>query len=171
MRALGLALIILTSGVAAAASEEEVDEVAPLPRKNALLFNVGDLLSGALSLEYERGIVPWLGINAGLGVAFFPTVWNTDAAKFALRGELGFRFHFIRHAPGGLWIGPYAMLNTAFDPDSYQRLTWGLGAALGYNFVLGRYFTLQVGGGGGFTDYGDHVAWTPRLRLALGASF
>lgn len=170
MRALCLALIILTSG-AAAAAEEEVDELAPLPRKNAFLLNVGDLLSGALSLEYERGMVPWLGINVGLGVSFFPTVWNTDDAKVALRAELGFRFHFVRHAPGGLWIGPYSILNTGFDQDSYQRFTWGLGAALGYNFVLGRYFTLQIGGGGGFTDYGDHVAWTPRLRVGLGASF
>ena len=49
--------------------------------------------------------------------------------------------------------------------------SWGLGAALGYNFIIGRHFTFQIGAGGGFTDYGDVLVWSPRLRLGIGAAF
>jgi hypothetical protein len=48
---------------------------------------------------------------------------------------------------------------------------WGIGAAAGYNFIIGRHFTIQVGVGGGFTDYGDRLVWYPRFRLGLGAVF
>jgi hypothetical protein len=172
MRRLSRLLLIalaLTSSVAAA--HDEVIATDPLPRRNALLINPGDLFNGTLSMEYERGVVPWLGINFGFGVSFFPSMWNADDANTAVNLELGFRFHFIRHAPGGLWFGPYALLRAGFDEDHAQWLTWGLGAAVGYNFVLGRHFTLQLGGGGGFIDHGDHVAWAPRFRLGIGASW
>jgi hypothetical protein len=142
------------------------------PRRNAFLINPGDLLNGVLSLEYERGVAPWLGINFGLGLTFFDSIFNDDdRGNTGLTAEVGFRFHFIRHAPGGLWFGPYITGSTMFDPDRYQWWTWGLGAAVGYNFVLGRHFTLQLGGGGGFVDYGDHLSWDPRFRVAVGASW
>lgn len=38
-------------------------------------------------------------------------------------------------------------------------------------FIFGRHFTFQIGAGGGFTDYGDRLAWSPRLKLGLGAAF
>lgn len=173
MRRTSLSLLIamvLTSSLALAHEDALVVE-GPLPRRNALLINPGDLFNGTLSLEYERGVVPWLGLNAGFGVSFFPSMWNTAGFSEAVHVELGFRFHFIRHAPGGLWFGPYTIVSAGFDEDLYQWLTWGLGAAVGYNFVLGRHFTLQLGGGGGFVDYGNRVAWAPRFRLGLGASW
>ena len=146
----------------------------PEPRRNMLLVNPGDLFNGVLSIEYERGVAPWLGITLGLSVQTFRSVFNNDQPQFtAISPELGFRFHFIRHAPGGLWIGPYvsagAMVGS--ERERYRDWTWGLGAALGYNFVIGRHFTFQLGAGGGFVDYGDRIRWDPRLKLGIGASF
>ena len=164
-----LTALALTSTAANAHSDDL--SLAEYPRKNMLLINVGELFGGALSLEYERGIAPWLGINVCAGVAFFPSVWSPVDFNSALNLDLGFRFHFIRHAPGGLWFGPYATFSAGLDRDLYQWLMWGFGAAAGYNFVFGRHFTLQLGAGGGFVDNGNRIAWAPRFRLGLGASW
>jgi hypothetical protein len=48
---------------------------------------------------------------------------------------------------------------------------FNLGAALGYNFIIARSFVFSVGAGGGFHDYGNTIAWSPRLRLGLGGVF
>ena len=145
------------------------------PRKNMLLLNPGDLFSGIISLEYERGLASWFGITLGLSIFTFHSVFNTDEPTFnSITPELGFRFHFIRHAPRGLWIGPYISPGYVFGRSSgsvSRAWSWGLGAALGYNFVLGEHFTFQLGAGGGFIDYGDHVRWDPRLKLGIGATF
>ena len=171
MKRLSLSLILAIALTSSLASADELVLTDPLPRRNALLINPGDLFNGTLSMEYERGVAAWLGINFGFGVSFFPSMWNQTDPNTAVNLELGFRFHFIRHAPGGLWFGPYSILSAGFDEDQYQWLTWGLGAAVGYNFVIGRHFTLQLGGGGGFVDRGDRVKWAPRFRLGLGASW
>ncbi len=139
---------------------------------NLLLVNVGDLLGGVVSLEYERALRPWFGLTAGLSVYAF----NGAFAPFSGPGftginpEFGARFHFIRDAPGGLWFGPYLTAGYLFSGGS-RPFAWGLGAALGYNFIFGRHFTFQLGVGGGFTDLGDRLLWAPRLRVGLGAVF
>ena len=140
-----------------------------------LLLNPGDLFSGIISLEYERGLTSWFGITLGLSIFTFHSVFNTDEPTFnSITPELGFRFHFIRQAPRGLWIGPYISPGYVFGRSSgsvSRAWSWGLGAALGYNFVLGQHFTFQLGAGGGFVDYGDRVRWDPRLKLGIGATF
>lgn len=52
-----------------------------------------------------------------------------------------------------------------------RAIVWGLGAAIGYNFILFRHFALQLGLGGGFNDYGSGLAWYPRFLLGLGGAF
>ena len=144
------------------------------PRRNMLLINPGDLFHGVLSLEYERGVAPWFGVTFGLAVTTFRSVFEDDRPyDLAIAPELGFRFHFIRHAPGGLWIGPYINAGAILDgnDDTSRDFTWGMGAALGYNFVIGKHFTFQLGAGGGFNDYGDRIRWDPRLKLGIGASW
>ena len=63
------------------------------------------------------------------------------------------------------------MFGAGFDRDQYQWFMWGFGAGVGYNFVFGRHFTLQLGAGGGFAANGSHLVWAPRFRLGLGASW
>jgi len=142
---------------------------------NLLLLNVGDLLGGVVNIEYERAVAPWFGITAGLSVSAYPGVFTFGGPSFTgISPELGARFHFIRDAPGGLWFGPYITAGYLFsrsDGVLTQPFAWGLGAAVGYNFIFGRHFTFQLGVGGGFTDYGDRLVWAPRLRLGLGAAF
>lgn len=139
---------------------------------NLLTVNVGDLLGGVVSVEYERALATWFGLTAGLSVWAFHGVFVPlgDPGFTAFSPELGFRFHVIRDAPGGLWFGPYASVGYLFTGGS-RPWAWGLGAAAGYNFIIGRHFTIQLGVGGGFTDLGDRLVWAPRLRLGLGAAF
>ncbi len=139
---------------------------------NLLIVNVGDLLGGVVSLEYERALTPWFGLTAGLSVWAFQGVFSpfSESHYTGINPELGVRFHVIRDAPGGLWFGPYASVGYAFSGAS-RPFAWGLGAAAGYNFIFGRHFAFQLGAGGGFTDLGDRVVWAPRLRLGLGAAF
>lgn len=136
-----------------------------------LVVNVGDLLGGVVSLEYERALSRHFGLTAGLSVWAFHGVFAGPSAPTPtfLSPELGIRFHFIRDAPGGLWFGPYVTAGYLFSGS--RPWAWGVGAALGYNFIFGRHFTFQIGVGGGFTDYGDRLVWAPRLRVGIGAAF
>lgn len=137
---------------------------------NLILVNPGDLLFGVVSLEYERALNPWFGLTAGISVAAFPGVPLGTPFFAGINPEFGLKFHFIRDAPGGLWFGPTVSAGYLFErPD--RPWTWGLGAGIGYNFIFGRHFTFQLGAGGGFTDYGDRLVWSPRLKLGLGAAF
>jgi hypothetical protein len=143
--------------------------------KNLLLFNAGDLLNGTVTVEYERAITSWFGLTGGLSVLAYRGAFSNDGASvLALGPEIGFRLHAIKAAPGGLWLGPYlAGMYISSRDSSVAVRNWGynLGAAAGYNFILGKSFTLSLGAGGGLTDYGDRVAWAPRLRVGLGGVF
>jgi hypothetical protein len=141
---------------------------------NLLLINPGDLINGVISLEYERALSPWFGLTIGASVwAFRGWTFGQNDTYFAFLPELGARFHFIRDAPGGLFIGP--TVSAGYVASSSGTLTsafaWGLGASVGYNFIIGRNFTFQLGVGGRFTDYGGNLVWSPRLLLGLGATF
>ncbi len=139
---------------------------------NLLIVNVGDLLGGVVSVEYERALAPWFGLTAGISVWAYRGVFTplSEPSFTGINPEVGARFHFIRDAPGGLWFGPYVSAGYLFSGGS-RPFAWGLGAAIGYNFIFGRHFTFQLGAGGGFTDVGDRLVWAPRLRLGLGAAF
>lgn len=143
---------------------------------NLLLINPGDLLSGVVSLEYERALNPWFGITGGLSVWAFrgPFIPFNQPYYTAFVPEVGVKFHFIRDAPAGLWFGPTisaGYVASRSDGSLSRAFAWGLGASVGYNFVFGRHFTFQIGAGGRFTDYGDGLYWSPRLILGLGAVF
>jgi hypothetical protein len=154
-----------------AASLSATPAMAMSDTPNMLTANVGDLLSGVLSVEYERALSRWFGLTAGVSVwAFRGPFALGDPGFTAFAPEIGVRFHVIRDAPGGLWFGPYASLGYLISGGA-RPWAWGLGAAAGYNFIFGRHFTLQLGVGGGFTDVGDRLVWAPRLRVGLGAAF
>ena len=166
-------LVALATAAVVTAAPARADSPTP----NLILVNVGDLFSGLVSLEYERAIASWFGLTAGLSVLTFHGLFTPpgDPAFVGINPELGARFHFVRDAPGGLWLGPslsagYMFARTDGGPVT-NPFSWGLGAAIGYNFIFGRHFTLQLGAGGGFTAYGDRLVWSPRLRLGLGAAF
>lgn len=142
---------------------------------NMLLINPGDLFNGVLSLEYERALTSFFGINAGFSAWTFNGPFNFGQPSYTAFGpELGFRFHFIQDAPAGLWLGPYinAGYVVARNSGAVSRAwAWGAGAGIGYNFVIGRHFTFQLGAAGGFNDYGDALVWAPRLKLGIGGVF
>lgn len=169
-----LALVVSLS----LAAENEIHQ--PEPRittygPNLLLVNPADLFGGAVSIEYERALAPWFGLTAGVSVLTFRSLFTPELpGSFSVSPELGARFHFVREAPGGLWIGPYVSAGYVFARERgtlARAWAWGVGAAAGYNFIIGHHFTVQLGGGAGFTDYGDRLVWTPRFRLGLGWAF
>ena len=144
--------------------------------KNVLLFNPGDLLSGIVSLEYERALASFFGLALGMSVTSFRGAFtpSTDSSYVALGPELSARFHFIKDAPGGLWLGPSVQgvyIASRSGGAVVRSVGYGLGAAIGYNFLLGEHFVFQLGVGGGFNDYGDGLRWAPRLKLGLGGRF
>lgn len=167
--------------VAVLVSAPDVTAVEPEPRDttygpNLLLANPADLLGGAVSVEYERALTPWFGLTAGVSVwSFRGDLVPVGTPSFtSLSPELGARFHFVRDAPGGLWVGPMISGGYLFARNVgalVRTWSWGLGAAVGYNFIIGHHFTVQLGAGAGFVDYGDLLAWAPRLRLGVGWAF
>ncbi len=142
--------------------------------KNLLLVNPGDLFNGLVTLEYERALGQFIGVEFGMSVLTFRGVFNPPVRGniIAIAPEVGVRVHLIRAAPRGLWFGPsinaaYLVPNTDAPTRSFGI---GFGAAVGYNFTLGN-FVFQLGVGGAVNDYGDGFVWSPRLRLGLGAVF
>lgn len=168
--ALALALASLSAGA------QQTIVVTPKPTmENILLFNPGDLLNGVISIEYERAFTTFFGLSFGASVSTFRGVFTPAGAHSytAVGPEIGARFHFIQNAPAGLWVGPtvnmvYVAANSGGTVT--RAFGYGVGAAIGYNFIF-RHFAFQVGGGGGFNDYGDGIAWSPRLRLGIGGAF
>ncbi len=145
-------------------------------QRNILLFNPGDLFSGVISLEYERALAPFFGLAFGASFTTFRGAFTpADTTSYTAFGpEIAARFHFIKDAPGGLWLGPSiqgAYIAARSNGTVSRAFGYGVGAAIGYNFMLFRHFVFQIGAGGGFNDYGDGLAWAPRLKLGLGGSF
>jgi hypothetical protein len=146
---------------------------------NLLLANPGDLLGGVVSIEYERALLPWLGVTLGAqawvtrGVL---TAADSPAPPFiaALGPELGVRFHPGGEAPRGAWVaaaaGVQGLLSRSDGPLA-RPWAWSGGLSAGYTFVLQRSLSFQAGVGARVMDYGDRVVWSPRLLLALGSAF
>lgn len=172
-----LALAVCLWSTAALAHQEvgAVDSGRSNGTPNLLLINPGDLLNGIVSIEYERALGRHFGLTLGFQAAAFDGPFNFGQPAYLVLGpELGARFHFIKHAPGGLWLGPYLSGGYVLARESgtvYRAFSWGVGAAVGYHFIIGRHFTFQLGVGGGFNDYGDALVWAPRLKLGVGAVF
>ncbi|MBL9038566.1 MAG: hypothetical protein JNG84_08650 [Archangium sp.] len=159
-----------------AVAQEAVSQSSSVESPNVLIFNPGDLINGIVSVEYERALTSFFGLAFGLSVMSFRGAFAPadSATVTALGPELSARFHFIRDAPRGLWIGPsiQGVYIAARSGGTVNRaFGYGLGAAVGYNFSLGHHFVLQLGVGGGFNDYGEGIAWAPRFRLGLGGRF
>ncbi len=159
-----------------AAADEVFVSARGADAPNVLLFNPGDLINGIVSIEYERALNPFFGIVIGASVSTFRGAFTpVDGSSYVAVGpELGARFHFIKDAPGGLWIGPsiQGLYIASRSGGSVSRaFGYGLAASVGYNFILGKHFVFQLGVGGGFNDYGDGIAWAPRLKLGLGGTF
>ena len=175
MRALFVATCVLAS--VAMAEGSLVVERPNYVNPNLLVINPGDLFTGTLSLEYERALHPRFGVTAAVWGAFTKNLFQPIEAPThnGLGGELGVRVHFIRAAPGGLWLAPTINLGTLFSNDTGTPLArswaWGANANMGYTFLLGRYLTMQTGLGVGFIDSGNGLVWSPRLRLAAGVVF
>lgn len=171
---------LVAAAVTLSATQASAEEIS-LSRRgpespNVLLINPGDLINGVVSLEYERALTSFFGVVVGLSVTAFRGAFTpvNEASFTAMGPELGARFHFIKNAPGGLWLGP-SIQGVYIAARSNGAVTrafgYGLAASIGYNFILGRHFVLQLGVGGGFTDYGDGLAWAPRFKLGLGGTF
>jgi hypothetical protein len=162
--------------VLCALASTDVVERANFDNPNLVLFNPGDVFTGTISLEYERVLMPRLGVTAGVwGTLTKNLVMPVTAPLYdALGGMVGLRVHFVRPAPGGLWLEPNLNLGALFasrEGALARSWTWGASASLGYTFLLGRYLTFQLSGGGGFDDAGRGLVWSPRVRIAAGAVF
>ncbi len=170
---LAVALLVGMFGSQTARADEILVARGPTASPNLLLINPGALLNGVVAIEYERALNSFFGLDFGLSVSTFPSVFSPAGRDnvVALAPDIGVRFHFIKDAPGGLWIGPSLSGAYLFRDVGNQRVGWGLTGAVGYNFLFGDHFALQLGVGGGFKDYGDGIEWGPHFRLGLGGRF
>jgi len=173
------ALLVVLASVALgapAAAEGIVEARDTTYGPNVLLLNAGDLVIGGVTLEYERALTPWFGLSLSVWASTYRNLFlPADRASALWIGpEFSPRFHFLRDAPGGWWVGPTVSAGGVYASDGgpvTQPLLWGAGLAAGYTFILGHHFTVQLGLGGGFTLWGERVDWVPRLRVAVGPTF
>lgn len=177
MKPITLAALLVSTVLSQPARAEQiiVEPTAP-SAPNLLLINPGALLNGVVAIEYERALNSFLGLDFGLSFSTFRGVFlpADRGSVVAVGPEVGVRFHFIKDAPGGLWIGPSvsAVYVASRTGSALTRaFGWGLNAAIGYNFLLGDHFALQLGVGGGFNEYGYGIEWGPAFRLGLGGRF
>jgi len=175
LKTLAAALVVASSLAATTARAEDVYYQYREENQNALMFDPGALINGVANFEYERALNELFGITVGMNIDSYKSAWYANAPGYVAIGpELGVRFHFIRAAPRGFWIGPYLDLAYVAAHDRAGTTTsvgYGLGGALGYNFVFFRHFLLSLGVGGGFGDYGYGIRGDPRFRLGVGAVF
>lgn len=146
-----------------------VERTAP---KNVAFMNLGDLVTGGVSIDYERVVAPWLGITAGLGMRGFDTpLVNRETWRTTASAALGVRFHFVQRAPAGLFLDAHltgAAMMKSLEGAPPRPFGWGAGASVGYQFVVLPNFAFQLGAGAGFIDGGAGLQWEPRLRVGLG---
>ncbi len=173
-RILALVAAVVLLPLVSAAETVKVVAKSEEPQ-NALVFNVGALINGIVAVEYERALAPLIGVELGMSVLAFRGVFAppTTVNVIAVGPEVGLRFHLFRPAVGGLWFGPSVNAMYLAAPAGLKTVRafgYGLGLAVGYNFLLGG-FLVQLGLGGGVDDYGEGLVWSPRLRLGMGFAF
>lgn len=184
-------------------------------QSNVIKLNVGSALFGEVMLSYERALNENMSVNVGVG--FLTRSLNTSGyygtasydAKYSVTGiaiipELRF-YPGDKEAPRGFFVGPYLTyrnLTTKLSGDlsdgsgkvegSVGASVFGGGGILGYQFVIGDVFAIDLFGGigyytGGTSDlkvkYPDGVEENygggtisvsgalPRFGLALGVAF
>lgn len=167
---------LLTTGIARADWDDREVEWHEGHGNDSLLVNVGDLFDGVLSLEFEHAFSRHFGVTAGLAFWAYHSVFlpSSTPTFTGISPEVGFRFHFLQRAPAGLWLGPTlsgGYLFSRSDGVVLNSFAWGIGADIGYTFVIGQHLGLELGIGGRFLDLGNGLLWQPRLRLGIGFVF
>ena len=136
----------------------------------------------SFTMGYERVIKPHFSVSANLGHLQLPTIislpssapieWRKSRRNTGFLFSTDLRFYFKRNrytAPDGLYWGPYASYykfinkadihikdNNVLEGDATLTTNFGilmLGAQMGYQFVLGKHWTIDlifIGPGVGF---------------------
>jgi len=130
LKTLASALVVASSLAATTARAEDVYYQYREENQNALMFDPGALINGVANFEYERALNELFGITVGMNIDSYKSAWYANAPGYVAIGpELGVRFHFIRAAPRGFWIGPYLDLayvaaHAAPAPPPLSAMGW-----------------------------------------------
>lgn len=136
-----------------------VAPVAEPTPQNIVTFNPFDLLSGVITLGYERALAPAVSVYADANVYAFPGI-NSEAGESTSGGGvgLGARFFPGSEAPRGFWLAPaFSLAYVTQKQTSGGSTIEASGAAyliagvLGYTWMWGN-FSLQLGLGAGYAD-------------------
>lgn len=127
----------------------------------------------SFTMGYERVLKPHLSISANIGHLQLPPIislpadapieWTNSSKNTGFLASTDLRFYFKRNrytAPDGLYWGPYATYykfinkadihiknNNAIEGDATLTADLGIlmvGAQLGYQFVLGKHWTIDL---------------------------
>lgn len=157
----------------------------PTPR-NIVTFNPFDLLSGVVTLGYERALAPAVSVYADANVYAFPGI-NSEAGESTSGGgvAVGARFFPGSEAPSGFWLAPAFSLAYLTQKQTSGGSTIEVNGAgyliagvLGYTWIWGN-FSLQLGLGAGYANFrassgsvsvGYKGLW-PAGRFAFGIAF
>ena len=194
---LRIAAVVSISTFASGAFAQEAAPANPMAAtssvapKNTITINPLPLVIGMVSMEYERAT------SESLSLYVAPSYWSlslgTDADEFSVFAYglgLGARYFMTGVAPEGFWVAPGVEL--AFAGAEYRGaegsgIGYGIGAQLGYTWLIGNVFDISLGIGANYTDSEVEVEYEeagvertridgnagvyPSLRFALGAAF
>ena len=189
------AAVIVCSFAGGAAAQDAVPSTplaaASSSPKNTLTINPLPLVLGMVALEYERATSE----NLSLYVA--PSYWSLsfgsgdDEFGFASYGlGIGARYFMSGVAPEGFWVAPG--IDIGFASAEWRGVEgsgvgFGIGAQLGYTWILGDVFDISLGLGAQYasnevevevdeagikeTQTNGYSGVSPTLRFAIGAAF
>ncbi len=182
---------LATAALLANMGETSAAEPPPcVMRPNAL---VADLGLHVINLGYQRTINCYFVVQSSAGL-YGPWTVNSnvlglgggtqnpdgDVIGFVIRGRV-FVFPF-GHAPGGLWISPYAQRAAVLGTRANEKLVGpalATGLSVGWTFRLGERWLLGLGLGGqyhhvsfaGSTTRPGFSLFGPTVDINLGVRF
>lgn len=143
-------------------------------RKNAIRFNPISAFVLVGNLDYERRFAPWVSMNintyVGTNTNYSDTAGRVYPTTFFVAGGgIDFRFYPFKRALRGLYFGPYmgyryykltSLKEESFDPNTEKAITSlhhaesqmiSVGGQIGYQWILGNWFALNLFCGGGYS--------------------
>ena len=151
---------------------------------NTVVADLGALLQGAVSVQYEHAFTPSFSLVFGPRVQFGPAPYVLGSSDrflesqvgFGAGAELGARVYMQGYAPQGFFLALQAsyVWQTSTGDWGVEKTGGSVqaGVHIGYQWIVARVFVASVGIGASLVTEGTDVRGLIfPVRLAFGAAF